>query len=33
MEWFYNEVTVPKGYDAIGTYAMAIGFGEGYFGI
>lgn len=33
VEYFYNEVTVPKGYDAIGSYFMACGFGEGYFGI
>ncbi len=32
-EWFYNEVTVPKGEDVIGSYFMANGFGEGYFGI
>jgi hypothetical protein len=32
-EWFYNEITVPKGNDVIGSYFMANGFGEGYFGI
>jgi hypothetical protein len=32
-EWFYNEVTVPEGQDPIGSYFMANGFGEGYFGI
>lgn len=32
-EWFYNELTVPKGSDVIGSYFMANGFGEGYFGI
>jgi hypothetical protein len=32
-KWFYNEVTVPKGQDVIGSYYMANGFGEGYFGI
>ncbi len=32
-EYFYNEVTVPIGQDAIGTYAMTNGFGEGYCGI
>lgn len=32
-EWFYNEVTVPKGSDVIGSYFMANGFGEGYFGM
>ncbi len=31
VEWFYNEVTVPVA--PIGTYAMAIGFSGGYFGI
>ena len=33
VEWFYNEVTVESGDDPIGTYAMAIGFNGGYFGI
>ncbi len=32
-EWFYNEVTVPSGQDPIGSYFMANGFGEGYFGM
>lgn len=32
-EWFYNEVTVPIGNDVIGSYYMATGFGEGYFGM
>ncbi|WP_315824680.1 DUF3472 domain-containing protein [Paraflavitalea speifideaquila] len=32
-EWFYNEITVPVGQDVIGSYYMANGFGEGYFGI
>ncbi|MBO0948049.1 DUF3472 domain-containing protein [Fibrella forsythiae] len=32
-EWFYNEVTVPTGNDVIGSYYMANGFGEGYFGM
>lgn len=32
-EWFYNEITVPGGNDVIGSYFMANGFGEGYFGI
>ena len=31
--WFYNEVTVPKSNDVIGSYFMAAGFAEGYFGI
>jgi len=33
IEWFYNEVTVPKGNDVIGSFFMANGFGEGYFGM
>jgi hypothetical protein len=33
IEWFYNEVTVPEGEDIIGSYFMANGFAEGYFGI
>lgn len=33
IEWFYNEVTVPVGEDPVGSYYMANGFGEGYFGI
>ncbi len=33
VEWFYNEVTVPQGNDLIGSYFMAAGFGEGYFGM
>lgn len=32
-EWFYNEITVPKSNDVIGSYFMANGFGEGYFGM
>lgn len=32
-EWFYNEITVPEGDDVIGSYYMANGFAEGYFGI
>jgi hypothetical protein len=32
-EWFYNEVTVPPGNDVLGSYFMADGFGEGYFGM
>jgi len=32
-EWFYNEVTVPKGNDVLGSYFMADGFNEGYFGM
>lgn len=33
IEWYYNEVTVPAGQDIIGSYYMANGFAEGYFGI
>lgn len=33
FKWFYNEVFVPEGSDPIGSYFMANGFGEGYFGI
>jgi len=33
LEWFYNEITVPKDNDVVGSYFMANGFGEGYFGI
>ena len=33
LEWFYNEITVPEGQDVLGSYFMANGFGEGYFGI
>jgi hypothetical protein len=32
-EYFYNEVTVPAGLDKAGSYYMANGFGQGYFGI
>jgi hypothetical protein len=32
-EWYYNEINVPVGQDIIGSYYMANGFGEGYFGI
>ncbi|MEO7561467.1 MAG: DUF3472 domain-containing protein [Ferruginibacter sp.] len=33
IEWFYSEITVPVGYDPVGSYFMANGFAEGYFGI
>lgn len=33
IEWFYSELTVPVGSDVDGTYAMANGFKDGYFGI
>lgn len=32
MEWFYSEITVPAGSDVIGSYYMANGFSDGYFG-
>ncbi|WP_423738339.1 DUF3472 domain-containing protein [Christiangramia fulva] len=31
--FFYNELTVPEGKDKIGSYFMANGFAEGYFGM
>lgn len=31
--WFYNEITVQPGQDIVGSYFMANGFGEGYFGM
>ncbi|AGA78395.1 protein of unknown function (DUF3472) [Echinicola vietnamensis DSM 17526] len=33
FKWFYSEITVPEGEDPNGSYYMANGFGEGYFGI
>ena len=33
FEWFYNEMTIPMNQDKIGSYFMANGFNEGYFGI
>ncbi len=33
ITWFYNEVTVPTGNDVIGSYFMANGFSNGYFGM
>jgi hypothetical protein len=33
IEYFYNEINVPAGNDVIGSYFMANGFAEGYFGI
>jgi hypothetical protein len=30
---FYNEITVPAGFDPVHTYYMACGFARGYFGI
>ena len=32
IEWAYSEITVPIGEDPIGSYFMANGFGQGYFG-
>jgi Domain of unknown function (DUF3472)/Domain of unknown function (DUF5077) len=31
--WFYNEITIPDGNDVEGSYFMANGFADGYFGI
>jgi hypothetical protein len=33
IEYFHSEVTVPEGQDPLGSYFMANGFGEGYFGM
>lgn len=33
VEWFYNEVIVPKDNDVLNSYFMLTGFGEGYMGI
>ncbi len=33
IEWFYSELLIPKDQDVVGSYFMANGFGEGYFGI
>ncbi len=33
VHWFYNEIMVPVGDDKLGSYFMADGFGEGYFGM
>ncbi len=33
IEWFYNEIVVPEEGDIPGSYYMACGFGEGYFGM
>jgi hypothetical protein len=32
-EWFYDEVSAPVGEDVQGSYFMAAGFGQGYFGM
>nr|WP_199076514.1 DUF3472 domain-containing protein [Pedobacter sp. ASV19] len=33
VEWFYNEVKVPKDRDPVGSYFMSNGFEQGYFGM
>ncbi len=33
MLYFYNEITVPENNDVLGSYFMANGFGQGYFGM
>jgi hypothetical protein len=33
VEYFYNEITVPENNDVVGSYFMANGFAQGYFGI
>ena len=33
IQYAYNEITVPEGEDPIGSYFMANGFSQGYFGI
>jgi hypothetical protein len=33
VEWFYNEIKVPAGYDNLNAYYMVNGFSGGYFGI
>ena len=33
IEWFYNEITVPKEGETISSYYMVAGYGEGYFGM
>lgn len=33
VKWFYNEVNVPEGNDVIGSFFMANGHSQGYFGI
>ena len=33
ITWFFNEVTVPDNNDVIGSYYMANGFADGYFGM
>lgn len=31
--YFYNEITIPQGEDVVGSFFMANGFGQGYFGM
>lgn len=33
VEWFYNEVSIPRSQDVIGSFFMADGFTGGYFGM
>ncbi|MEZ4796769.1 MAG: DUF3472 domain-containing protein [Flavobacteriaceae bacterium] len=33
IEWMYSEIEIDENQDVIGSYFMANGFGEGYFGI
>jgi hypothetical protein len=33
VKWFYSEIQVPEGEDVLGSYFMANGFRQGYFGI
>lgn len=33
VQWFYNEVTVPEGEDQLGSFFMANGHSQGYFGM
>ncbi len=33
IQWFYNEITIPENNDVLGSYFMANGFAEGYFGM
>ena len=33
VQYAYNEITVPEGSDPLGSFYMANGFGEGYFGM
>lgn len=33
IRWFYSEMEIPSGSDVLGSYFMANGFADGYFGI